>query len=354
MRILEKDLKAGRMRLQIETLDDLWVLYNIIKEGDVVYAKTTREVKVGEGSPGRRIPMVLGVRVKGVEFQQFSDKLRVKGVVVEGPEEYGVAGKHHTLSLGVGDIVDIIKEAWHDFELEYVEKSILKKPKTLIVAVDFEESCIAVLTDQGVNYVWDRTSNIPSKAYRADYELLIREHINSVISTVLGIASRERVDAILVVGPGDLKYHVKQRILEELSNVRVYVDTTTTGSCQGVKEALNRDVIKTILGDVVLVKATSILEEFKKLLVKDHDMVAYGIKDVYEAVLMGAVGKLLVLDELLRLSDDNERKAVYEVLENAYKRNAEVVIVPSNSDIGAELAGFGGVVAILRFRLQRT
>jgi len=35
-----------------------------LREGDIVYAKTTREVKVGDGSEGSRIPMILGVKVK--------------------------------------------------------------------------------------------------------------------------------------------------------------------------------------------------------------------------------------------------------------------------------------------------
>jgi len=64
MKILGEDLKHGVIQVQVETLDDLWILYNVLREGDIVYAKTTREVKVGDGSEGSRIPMILGVKVK--------------------------------------------------------------------------------------------------------------------------------------------------------------------------------------------------------------------------------------------------------------------------------------------------
>jgi len=74
------------------------------------------------------------------------------------------------------------------------------------------------------------------------------------------------------------------------------------------------------MGELSLVKATSILNEFKELLVKDHELVAYGVEEVRNTALIGAVEKLLVLDELLRTPDDELRNTVYETLRNAYDR----------------------------------
>ncbi|MEM4369652.1 MAG: mRNA surveillance protein Pelota, partial [Desulfurococcaceae archaeon] len=191
MKVLEKNTRENSITIQLETTDDLWALFNIVKEGDIVYARTTREVKVGEGSEGRRIPMVLGIRVKGVEFQQFTDKIRIKGVVVEGPEEYGVKGKHHTLTVGTGDTVKIVKEQWSDFELHYINKFAFKRLKVMVVSVDPEEACIGILTEQGVKYVWEYTYNLPSKAYTADHEHLLREYIREVVNAITSIAPRE-------------------------------------------------------------------------------------------------------------------------------------------------------------------
>ena len=351
MRIIEKNLRNGIVKLQVETLDDLWALFNVINRGDVVYARTTREVKVGEGSEGRRLPMVLGVRVEGIEYQEFSNKLRVKGVVVDGPEDYGVRGKHHTLSLGLGDVITIVKEKWSDFELDYIEKLAVKKQKVLIVLVDSEDACAAVLAEQGVKYVWERSSNMPSKLYSFDYESALREHIEEVVASSLHIISSEKVDAVIVAGPGEVKNAVKSKIAEKAS-LPIYVDTTSTGSCSGVKEVLNRDVAKKIAQELALLKAGEIIEEFKELLVKDHELISYGLGNVYNAAVIGAVKKLVVVDELLRSPNEEERRLVYETLNAAYSRRAEVVIIPGKSDIGAEVLGFGGVIAINRFKLQ--
>ena len=47
MKILSSDFKKGNVSLHIEDLDDLWQLSHIIDPGDLVKAKTTRKVKIG-------------------------------------------------------------------------------------------------------------------------------------------------------------------------------------------------------------------------------------------------------------------------------------------------------------------
>ena len=46
--------------------------------------------------------MILTVRVEAVEFQAFTTRLRIRGIVIEGPEKYGVVGKNHTHSIEPG------------------------------------------------------------------------------------------------------------------------------------------------------------------------------------------------------------------------------------------------------------
>lgn len=352
MKILEENYKQGAFKLQVETVDDLWVLYNVLREGDVVYSKTTREVKVGDQSAGRRLPMTLGIRVKRVEFQQFSSKLRVGGIIIEGPEEYGIKGKHHTLSIGSGDIITIVKERWDDFELRLIRDFTRRRGTILIVSIDFDEACIGVLGEQGVKYIWEGTLNLPSKIYQVDYENMLKEFINEVVKSITESLKDEEIKVVIIAGPGEVKNRVKSYIVDKV-NIPVYIDTTTTGGCQGIREVLNRDVVKNVIGELNIIKARSILEEFRKLIVKDAEMVSYGIREVYELSLMGAVEKLLVLDKLLRLPDDNERNMVFEMLRNAYKQKAEVIIIPSDSDLGVELESFGGVIAILRYKLYK-
>jgi protein pelota len=352
MKILEEDTKHGVVKIQIETLDDLWALYNVLRENDVVYAKTTREVKVGDESEGSRLPMILGVKVKKIEFQQFSSKLRISGIVIEGPEKYGVKGKHHTLSIGVGDVLTIVKETWSSVELSLLREYTSKRENVLVVSIDHDEVCVGVVSEQGVKYAWEEELNLPSKHYYVDYESLLKAYTSRAVKVILDILNNENVKAVIVAGPGDFKNLLKTELVDKLKTP-VYVDTVSTGGCKGVEEVLSREIVKNVVGELNLIKARKILEEFKELLVREHELVAYGVEEVYEASMIGAVLKLLVVDELLKIPDDEERNKVYESLKYSHQRGAEVIIVPGKSDVGYEVSGFGGIIAILRFKLYK-
>jgi len=71
LKILEINLNKNYVKMIPQSADDLWHLYNVIREDDEIYANTTREVKPDDkyGRPGRgeRISVFLGVRRKNVK-----------------------------------------------------------------------------------------------------------------------------------------------------------------------------------------------------------------------------------------------------------------------------------------------
>lgn len=351
MKVLEKDLKKGVIRLYIEDEEDLWILFNIVREGDIVYARTTREVKPGEGGSSRRIPMLLGISVKAIEFQEFSENLRIRGIVVDGPEEYGVKGHYHTLSIGVGDVIEIRKEEWGRGELELIERGARKKRRVLLAAIDQDDACIALLTEQGVRVLNELRSNIPGKAYRDLREASIGEFVREFLEAVSAAAASEGAEAVIIASPSWLVDDVGKLARERLKGLHVYTDSVSSGGCVGVSELLRRDVVKDVVSELSLVEGARVLEEFKELLAKEPELVAYGLDQVKAAADYGAVAKLVVVDSLLRASELETRAKVYEILNRAYETNASVVIVPGKSDIGYEVSALGGAIAILRYRL---
>src|SRR6266571_2615038 len=99
MRVFHRDPKTGEIKMLVENADDLWHLHNLVREGDLVRASTYRreDVKADKVRPerGEKVRVTLTIRVEGVEFQAFSDRLRITGVIVEGPQDLG---RHHTLN----------------------------------------------------------------------------------------------------------------------------------------------------------------------------------------------------------------------------------------------------------------
>ena len=87
MKIIFKDPKSGEIKLVPENLDDIWHLYNIIEEGDLVRAVTFRTAE-GEKADKLRAKkaekkkMKLGICVEKVTFHEFSNRLRIQEVMV--------------------------------------------------------------------------------------------------------------------------------------------------------------------------------------------------------------------------------------------------------------------------------
>jgi protein pelota len=97
MKILHQDARANEIKLLPETLDDLWHLYNLIDEGDLVFAMTYRrgEEKSDKLRPDRsdKVRMRLGIRTQKVEFHEIEDT----DAVIAAVREYGIK-EHATIT----------------------------------------------------------------------------------------------------------------------------------------------------------------------------------------------------------------------------------------------------------------
>src|SRR5207249_628122 len=124
MRVLHRDPKTGEIKVRVENPDDLWHLHNLLQPSDLVRASTYRreDVKTDKLRPerGEKVRVTLTIRVEDVEFQAFSDRLRISGVIVEGPQDLG---RHHTLNVGVEDVLSILK-TWRTHELRRIDEAV--------------------------------------------------------------------------------------------------------------------------------------------------------------------------------------------------------------------------------------
>jgi len=351
MRILSKDLRKGFIEIVVENDDDLWILYNVIHPGDIVTAKTVREVKAGENSSSSRIPMILSIKVSSLEFQPFTDRLRIRGVVVEGPEKYGVQGKHHTLSIGVGSKLVVWKENWLKHQLEMLEKSSIAKSRILVVVLDYDEACIAVVSDQGVKVLYEVSSKLPGKLDPEGFTVQLNSYLKEVSTHVYESIAKYGVDILIIASPGDLSKMLEDLVKNYID--RIYRDQVSIGGCSGLNELLRRDVFRKAVRELSIIDAEKVLEEFKKLLITDHSLIAYGLDEVEYAVKNNAVKSIVISSDLVRSVEDDLRSRVNELLEEAYRRRAEIIIVPHDTDVGREVKGFGGILALLRYSLPK-
>lgn len=350
MRIVYYNLRSGEVKVIPETEDDLWILQMIISPDDIVIARTTRDVRFGEGRSSR-VPMTLAVRVKNVEFEPFTTRLRIHGIVVDGPERFGVKGSHHTLRIDLGRELTIIKKQWSKPLLDKLLRAKTHGLKAIIVALDYDEYSIAIVQEQGVRYINEGEIELPGKD-DPHRDKMLEIKLNEIADKIIDIAERNQVNVIIIASPGDLKRRVAELVKSKNGKLHVYMDSISIGGRAGISEVLRRDIVRKILRDVSSIEAEKILEEFMKLLIKDSGKVAYGLEEAIKAANMGAVEKLLILDELVRSYNIDERRQVEELLAIVDKYKGEVRIVSSESPAGEKLKALGGVIAILRFRIK--
>ena len=339
-----EDLRKGVVKVRVECADDLWVLKTVVSEGDVIIARTLRDVKIdGEGK--RRLPMVVAIRVKNIYFQPFATRLRIHGVIVDAPDGYGLKGSHHTLNIDVGTEVSIIKESWSKSQLERLRRASERWVNALLLAADFDEVSVAIIYGQGVKYLIDRS--LPGVSSRDPNSL--ERIVDYVVELALSVLAREKVRLVVVGSPAFLKDLIAKKLSSQLSRnqgIRLYVDSVSSGGRAGISELIRRDVVKNLLREVSAVEAEEVLEEFMMLLSKKPERVAYGLESVKLAVEANAVSKLLVSEELL---SGGNRETVEEVLSTAESRGALVRIVPTETPASVRLKALGGIIAVLRY-----
>jgi len=350
------DLKKGFVKVKPESLDDLWHLFNLISSGDGVYARTTREVKIeGEGmrpAKGERIPVSIGIVVDDVSFDKSINRLRVKGVVVEAPKDIGIKGTHHTINVIVGNPVTITKTKWLEHQISILRTASEQKvAPMLIVALDDENCCIALLQHYGFDVKMEVKSKLPGKLEaekRAEGMLGYFKSITEGLDSVW-----KRTDGnIVIVGPGFVKEkfvgYLKEK-MPALAEKIIAVKSVSSAGVAGVHEALRCGILANVAKQIRAVEEAGKVEEVFARISRGSRDVTYGVDDVEKAVTFGAVELLLVGDRLLRGGPDERRIKLEEVMRKVEKMRGRVMIVSTEHEAGEKILSLGGVAALLRF-----
>ncbi|MCH4814289.1 MAG: mRNA surveillance protein pelota [Saccharolobus sp.] len=344
MRILEFDEKRQAVKLHIESEDDLWILHLILEKDDKVVAKTTRDIGLGKES--RRIPMTIVLKVDYTEFQEFTNRLRIHGIIEDAPERFGIRGAHHTINLDIGDEIIIIKQQWNKYALDKLKKQADKRSKIIIALVDFDEYLIAIPFEQGIKILSEKSLRSLNEE-----EGIIEQNALEVATELAEYVKQYNPDAILLAGPGFFKEEVAKKVNNILKNKKVYIDSVSSATRTGLHEILKRDIIDKIMSDYEIAIGAKKMEKAMELLAKQPELVTYGLEQVKNAVEMGAVETVLLIEDLLS-SNDQERLAIERILEDIENKRGEIILVPKESPIYFELKNLTGILAILRFRIN--
>ncbi|MDR1404752.1 MAG: mRNA surveillance protein pelota [Candidatus Methanoplasma sp.] len=341
MRILEKDIGSGNVKVMLETDEDIWHLYNVLEVGDIVTASTTRREEKSadklraERSEKKR--MTLGVRVEKIEFSEDDVRLRVLGTIETGPQDIG---QHHTLTFEIGDHPLIAKSKWKISQLDRLDRAVKdsRKPKILFVSLDQDDATVAVLRQFGLKEI----ANIRSMRSGKQYSEKSKEdgYHGEIISKIESLVSENM--PIVLLGPGFEKESLADS-LKSKGYKGLHVHHTGQSGMAGVNELIKSGMGADILRESSVGAEMEAVENLMSEIGKDG-LAAYGTKEIACAADSGAIETLLITDLKLREQD------LDSLIRTVESQQGKVLIVSGQHDSGKALSALGGMAAMLRYK----
>lgn len=340
MKVYYADPKRGA-KVRVDSLDDLWYLYQVIEQGDLVGGKTTRSVRKHQYQEKRRRKMFVKLEVEKTEFKQFSPVLRIVGRIMVGPED--ISRGYHSLQVGEKDLITIEKEDWKKFQFDLLRKAEKEsqKPEVLIVAFRPGEAAFGIMTSQGLKKSGSFHRSLSRR--EKNYEDQVDDYYFDLWDRVKAFMKEKGIEKVIMAGTGFSAEIFKWVVDPE---GEVYYDKVMQADWRGVQEVLRRGTIKHVMKKSRLEDENELMEEFLKHLNKDDGLSVYGLEESYRAALQGAVKDLFVLDR--KLHDGDAKK----VISAGEESGADVHVFSSETEPGQNLKSFGGVAGILRYNYK--
>jgi len=344
MKVLHQDRYKGEIKMQVEVADDLWHLYNILTPGDLVYASTYRreEAKADKirAERGEKKRMTLGIRLEKVEFGEFDNRLRLLGVIEEGPQDVGA---YHTLIMEEGEVLSVVKQQWKPSQLERVKRAVedSKKPGVIFIALDDDEATVAVLRQFGVKHLADIFASGHGKDYATKEE---GDYYGEILMKTKQAYSPGV--PLLILGPGFAKETLmaKGREREPEMFSKAFLFHTGQSGLTGIQELMKRGMGADVLKESRVAEETELVEKLLEAVGTDG-LATYGPKEVREAAKAGAVEQLLILDSMVREKD------VEALMRSVEEARGRVTVVSELHEGGKKLESLGGMAALLRYRM---
>ncbi|KAG8856817.1 Translation factor pelota [Tulasnella sp. 330] len=374
---------VGHVTLRPEDDEDMWHLYNLIQEGDEVRAPAIRRV-VSTSATGstdsQRVRIHLTLQVTNVHFSPSSSTastaagpsasdqhaaIQVSGRVSQ-ENQHVKMGAHHTLDLEPNRDIRIVKEDWDSISLGRVQEACVEGRGADVGAIVCGEGNAAIcLLSENMTVVRQRIE-VPVPRKRMGSSTLHDKGVERFYAAVYAGLLRHipfmEMRAVVLASPGFVKDTLYDYIFAEATRtnnkallgarqkfVRVH---TSSSHVHSLVEVLKSPEVASQLKETKFAREGIMLDKFFKMLASDELRAWYGPDHVLLASERGAIGTLLITDELFRSNDVNQRKKYVALVEAVRQKGGEVVIFSSMHESGQQLNQLTGIAAILTFPLD--
>jgi len=344
MKVLKIDKKENEIVCIAETAEDLWHLEKIISKNDIIYGNVDRKIKPKkEGEKAERIKLFVELKVENAHFEEYSNELRINGIILSGkPEEYVEIKSHQNLEIGYGDKIKIKKESIQNWQIDRLKKAenASASDALLTVLLDDEEAELAFINSYNIVKKATIKEKIKGKRYAQEKST----YFDEILEKITALHPKK----IILAGPGFTKDNLKKFIEDKKIKgyPQILTEITNSISTTGFNELLKEGKIEKVEKELQLYKESKVIEEFMGLIAKGKG--EYGVEKVKIALEAGAVEKLIMSENYLMQNRDNAEN----ILSLAEKNGSTTEIISSKNPQEKIIHGFGGLVCTLRYKLE--
>ena len=352
MKIIEEDTKEGMVEIIPETLDDLWHLSHIIEVGDNASSKTTRRIQDNTGDKlrsdrGVKKTFYLDLDVENISFHLFTGKLRLTGIITRGPEDLIPLGSHHTLEVKLNTPITIKKERWPTWAIKRINQAIdaSKKLSAIIILLEDDTATLGLMRQYGIEYYG------PIKGHVSGKRILDKNRQKNIVQfyekVIESIEKFDSIQNIIIAGPGFVKNDFFDYLKDKHSDLakKSIIESTGTGGRVGISEVLKKGTVEKLTSENRVGLEMMAIDNLLAQIGKNSSKIAYGLRETKNAINMGAVDQLLILDT--KVASEN----MSDLMDMVENMKGEVMVVSSEHDGGKQLESLGGMAAILRYEI---
>ena len=352
MKIINQDTKDGIIELIPETLDDLWHLSHIVEVGDNASSKTTRRIQDTTGDKTRsdrgvKKTFYLGLDIETINFHLFTGKLRLTGVITRGPEDLIPLGSHHTIEVKLNTPISIKKEKWPKWAIKRINQAIdaSKKLSAIIIVLEDDTATIGLMRQFGIEYYGPIKGNVSGK------RIIDKNRQKNIIQfyekIVESIEKFDSIQNIIIAGPGFVKNDFYDYIKDKHKDLakKAVIESTGSGGRVGIAEVLKKGTVEKLTSENRVALEMMAINNLLSEIGKNSSKIVYGLKETKNAINLGAVSQLLILDTIVAGENMGD---LMDMVENM---KGEVMVISSEHDGGKQLESLGGMAAVLRYEI---
>lgn len=353
MKIIYENEKEGVVEVVPETLDDLWHLSHIIEVGDNASSRTTRRIQDNSGDRCRNDRGViktfyLGLDIKNVSFHLFTGKLRLTGVITRGPEDLIPLGSHHTLEVKLNVPLKITKSRWPKWAIKRINQAIeaSKKLSAIIVVLEDDTATLGLMRQFGIEYYG------PIKGHISGKRIIDKNRQKNIIQfyekVIESLTKFDSIQNIVIAGPGFVKNDFFDYLKDkhpDLAKISI-IESTGSGGRNGIAEVLRKGTVEKLTSENRVALEMGAINNLLTEIGKNSSKIVYGVRQTKDAINLGAVSMLLILDTKVASEDMGD---AMDMVENM---KGEVMVISSEHEGGKQLESLGGMAAILRYQIN--